>query len=266
MKQVQSKQKSEREQKWPDVLWIVRHGESAGNVARDAAEAAGLHMIEIEARRDVDVPLSELGERQAAALGHWFGRMPAGQRPEVVLASPYLRAARTAEIAIGAAGISRPDITYFTDERLREKEFGVLDRLTKFGIQAKYPEQAEYRQAIGKFYHRPPGGESWCDVILRLRNVIDTITREYCGERVLIVAHSVVVLCFRYLLERMTEQEILQIDRGQDVANCSVTAYEYDQHLGKHGKLAMRFFNFVAPLEAEGAPVTTEKDVPVAPK
>ncbi|MDQ3753881.1 MAG: histidine phosphatase family protein [Acidobacteriota bacterium] len=254
------------EQKWPDVLWIVRHGESAGNVARDAAEAAGLQLIEIGARRDVDVPLSPLGERQAAALGHWFGQMPREQQPEVVLTSPYLRAKETAEIALAAAGIDPGDITFMTDERLREKEFGVLDRLTKLGIHARYPEQAEFRQAIGKFYHRPPGGESWCDVILRLRNVIDTITREYCRERVLIVAHSVVVLCFRYLLERMSEEKILAIDREHDVANCSVTTYEYDAHLGKRGKLSLRAFNFVAPLEAEGAPVTTEKDVPVAPK
>jgi broad specificity phosphatase PhoE len=149
---------------------------------------------------------------------------------------------------------------------LREKEFGILDRLTKFGIEAKYPEQQEFRRAIGKFYHRPPGGESWCDVILRLRNAIDTITREYRRERVLIVAHSVVVLCFRYLLERMTEEQILEIDRATDVANCSVTSYVYDPDLGKNGKLVLSGYNFVAPLEREGAPVTTEKDVPVAPK
>ena len=42
-------------------------------------------------------------------------------------------------------------------------------------------------------------------------------------ERVLIVANEVVVLCMRYLLERMTEQRILEIDAAGDVANCSVT-------------------------------------------
>ncbi|HYP01980.1 MAG TPA: histidine phosphatase family protein [Pyrinomonadaceae bacterium] len=256
----------EDKQKWPDMLWIVRHGESAGNVARDKAEAAGLHEIEIAVRRDVDVPLSDCGEEQAAALGHWFRKMPLDDRPSVVLTSPYIRAMHTAEIALDAAGIARDDITFIADERLREKEFGILDRLTKFGIEAKYPEQQEFRRAIGKFYHRPPGGESWCDVILRLRNVIDTLTREYRRERVLIVAHSVVVLCFRYLLERMTEEQILEIDRATDVANCSVTSYAYDPSVGKHGKLILREYNFVAPLEQEGAPVTTEKDVPVAPK
>ena len=56
------------EQKWPDVLWVVRHGESAGNAARDHAEASGLGVIEL-ATRDPDLPLSNLGRRQADALG-----------------------------------------------------------------------------------------------------------------------------------------------------------------------------------------------------
>ena len=253
------------EQKWPDVMWIVRHGESAGNVARDAAEAAGHAIIDIPTR-DVDVPLSPLGERQAAALGRWFGKMSPEERPTVLLSSPYIRARETARMTIDAAAIEREDITFITDERLREKEFGILDRLTRVGIQEKYPEQAEARSALGKFYFRPPGGESWCDVILRLRSVIDTITRDYRRERVLIVSHQVVVNCFRYLLERMTEEQILALDRAQEIANCSVTSYEFDPARGRRGGPALRFFNFVAPLEEAGETVTAARDVPVAPK
>jgi broad specificity phosphatase PhoE len=253
------------EQKWPDVLWIVRHGESAGNVARDAALAARLPVIDIP-HRDVDVQLSALGERQAIALGRWFGQMPVEERPSVILTSPYRRARHTAELIQETAGLDPDDNTFVVDERLREKEFGVLDRLTKYGIEARYPEQAEFRRLLGKFYHRPPGGESWCDVILRLRGIVDTITRDYRQERVLIVCHSVVVLCFRYLLERMTEEEILAIDRGDEVANCSVTAYEFDPNRGKRGKLALQFYNFVAPLEAAGEEITKEPDAKVAVK
>ena len=51
--------------RWPVKLWLVRHGESAGNVARDLAHAALADRIEIEALRDVDVPLSERGHVQA---------------------------------------------------------------------------------------------------------------------------------------------------------------------------------------------------------
>ena len=90
--------------RWPERLWIVRHGESAGNVARDAATAAGLPVIDI-AERDVDVPLSAAGERQSEALGRWFAAMPEAARPNVVLTSPYLRARHTAAIIEAAGGI-----------------------------------------------------------------------------------------------------------------------------------------------------------------
>ncbi|WP_370663901.1 histidine phosphatase family protein [Massilia forsythiae] len=243
---------------------MVRHGQSAGNVARDAAEAAAGLRIDI-AERDVDVPLSELGERQSRALAEWFLQMPPEQRPNVVLHSPYIRAAQTARFLLDR--MDRDELlAVHADERLREKEFGVLDRLTTHGIAQQFPDLYEQRHHVGKFYFRPPGGESWCDVILRLRSVLDTVTREYAGDRVLIVAHQVIVNCFRYLLERMDEAAILEQDRAGDVPNCSVTSYAFDPTLGKRGKLAVRLINFVAPLEQTGTPVTAGKDIPAAPK
>src|SRR5689334_12660448 len=143
--------------RWPEHLWIVRHGQSAGNVARDAADAAGLSVIDI-AGRDVDVPLSPLGEEQAAALGQWFASLPPERRPTTVLTSPYVRARQTTDRVARAGGL-HPDVCIEVDERLREKEFGILDRLTRAGIEARFPEQAEARARTGKFYHRPPGGE-----------------------------------------------------------------------------------------------------------
>jgi broad specificity phosphatase PhoE len=252
-----------REQKWPQTIWIVRHGQSAGNVARDAAEAAGLRVIDI-ATRDVDVPLSELGARQAEALGQWFGELPREQQPDVVLCSPYVRARETARLIV-ETGMPDRQISTIADERLREKEFGILDRLTPLGIRSKYPELAEQRAHVGKFYFRPPGGESWCDVILRLRSVIEMITREYRCERVLVVAHQVTVNCMRYLLERLDEHQILDIDRVADVPNCGVTSYEFDPALGHHGKLVLQLEGFVSPLRETGTPVTAEPDASAAP-
>jgi len=192
--------------------------------------------------------------------------MLANRKPNVVLCSPYVRAVQTSTLLLDAAGIDASSLTLQRDERLREKEFGVLDRLTKVGIRQKYPELSEQRTHVGKFYFRPPGGESWCDVLLRLRSVLDTLTREHRGQRVLIVAHQVIVNCLRYLLERMSEEQILEIDRGADVPNCSVTSYEFDPRAGRAGKLLPRLVNFVAPLEEAGAPVTAAPDVPAAPK
>jgi broad specificity phosphatase PhoE len=232
-------------------------------VARDAAELAGHELIDI-ATRDADTPLSALGEEQARALGKWFADMPPEKRPNVFMTSPFVRSQQTCLAVVRALGVDPAEM--HADERLREKEFGILDRLTTHGIAHHYPELYEQRRHVGKFYFRPPGGESWCDVILRLRNVIDTMEREFCRERVLIVAHQVTVNCFRYLFERLDEATILDFDRAGDVPNCSVTSYSYDPALGKRGDLGLRLVNFVAPLEATGTPITAGKDLPAAPK
>jgi 2,3-bisphosphoglycerate-dependent phosphoglycerate mutase len=240
---------------WPDGLWVVRHGESAGNVARDLAEAEQRERIDL-AHRDMDVPLSALGERQAAALGRWT----AGQedRPTTLWVSPYVRAQETARIALDAAGL---DLPVRVDERLREREFGVLDGLTRKGITSVYPEESERRTRLGKFFHRPPGGESWADVVLRVRAVVDEVRSDCAGERVLIVGHQVVVLVVRYVVERMTEAQVLDVDREGEVANCSVTSYAFPGAVP-----ALTRYNEVSPIEESDEMVTAEPDVTCAPR
>lgn len=248
--------------RWPATLWLVRHGESAANVAYLAAHKAGLGHIGLKGR-DVDVLLSPLGEQQADALGRWFGSGHEQTRPDVILTSPYLRARHTAERFRAAGGCEACEMIC-PDERLREKETGILDGMTQDGVAAIHPDQAEFRRILGKFYHRPPGGESWCDVILRLRAVMDTVSLHYSGRRVMIVAHQVVVLCLRYIIENLDEERILAIDRAGDVANCSITEYRFDPLIGRDGGLALVRYNETAPLEFHAAPVTSLPDQIVA--
>jgi len=247
---------------WPSTLWIVRHGQSAGNVAHAAADAAGLARIGIEGR-DVDVPLSPLGCEQAGGLGRWFARAGESGRPDVMLSSPYVRALQTAKLFRDAGGCD-PDEAICLDERLREREFGILDGLTRAGIAAEFPDQSRFRDVLGKFYHRPPGGESWADVILRLRSLMDTVSLHYSGMRVMIVAHQVVVLCLRYIIETLDETQILEIDRAGDVANCGVTEYHFRPGHGRKGGLVLTRYNETAPVEDSAAPVTSAPDPIVA--
>ncbi len=143
------------EQRWPARLWIIRHGQSAGNVARDAADAAGLTHIDI-ADRDMDVALSELGHQQAQALGRWFARQPQGERPHTLMASPYLRAVQTGQAIRDAGGMDRADRPLCVDERLREKEFGVLDRLTRRGIRSPVSRPGRVPTPPGQVLSSPP--------------------------------------------------------------------------------------------------------------
>ena len=209
--------------------------------------ASGQLAIDI-AGRDCDVILSALGEQQAAALGRAL--RAGGSAPDVMMASPYRRAQQTAALMLDAAGWTIP---IRTDERLREKEFGVLDRLTRRGIEQKFPDELAARKRLGKFYYRPPGGESWVDVILRLRSVWESMRHDYAHQRVVIVGHQVVVLCMRYIVEGMNEEQLLAIDRSGDVANCGVTRY-----VARDGEMQLEEYNSVTPLEQEQTPSTTE--------
>ena len=249
-------------QRWPTRLWLVRHGQSAGNVAREAALRDALHRIALDGR-DMDIPLSPLGEGQALALGDWFSRQPEAERPDVLLCSPYRRALQTIQRFRDAGGAAGDD-PICADERLREKEFGILDGLTTDGIAAAFPDQSEFRRLLGKFYHRPPGGESWCDVILRLRSVLDTVSLHYAGRRVMIVCHQVVILCLRYVIEHLDETEILRIDAEANVGNCSLTEYRFDPGAGRAGGLVLARYNDVSPLAAEGQARTDAPDPVVA--
>ncbi|HVM37444.1 MAG TPA: histidine phosphatase family protein [Sphingomicrobium sp.] len=249
-------------QNWPERLWLVRHGQSQGNVARDLADAAGDHEIGIDVR-DVDVPLSDLGFRQAEAAGRWFASLPADERPEVILSSPYIRARQTAEAICKAGALVGGPGRTIIDERLREREFGIFDRLTTLGIREKHPEEAAHRSRLGKFYHRPPGGESWADVILRLRSALNTINLHYCNRRVVVVCHQVVVLCMRYILEELDEAQILAIDKAADVLNCGICAYEFAPDADGMCVPELVLWNHGAPLEAEGAARTSAPDVVV---
>jgi 2,3-bisphosphoglycerate-dependent phosphoglycerate mutase len=223
-----------------DHLVIVRHGESERNVARTRALAAG-HAEYHDGVRDMDVTLTAQGERQAEATGKFLGGRFHFDR---IFVSPYERAVQTAQLMMKHFP-QHLDLTY--EERIREKEFGILDGLTKKGIAKRHPEELVRREREGKYYYRPPGGESYPDVALRVHSFLGTLTRDCRKQSVLVVCHSVVVLTFRRLLERLTEKELLAIDRDpeQDVCNCSVTWYEFDPGAGNKGRLVLREFNGV---------------------
>lgn len=205
------------------ALWVVRHGQSTGNVARDRAERSGATTIDIDVR-DADVPLSETGRRQAGDLRRWLDQQPADRRPDAVLSSPYRRALETAEIA--AAEIEEGRIS--TDERLRDRELGILDLLTSRGVAELHPDEAARKRRLGRLYHRPPGGESWSDVALRLRSVLADIDRRYPDRRLIVFTHEAVVLIMRYIVEDLSEQQLVELAASTMLPNTSVSVFERD--------------------------------------
>ena len=232
---------------WPAALTLVRHGESVGNIANERAYAEKAEHLDL-AVNDPSVELSDLGVRQAEALGKRLGDLPAigaahgsggvDVRPCPADGGPRARDGRPR---------APPRIS---DERLRDREQGVLDRLTWYGVRRRYPEEAERRAYLGKFWYRPPGGESWADVALRIRHVLRDIRSDYADERVLVVSHDVPILMTRYVLESLTPQEAVELS-GQ-VVNCGMTTYIR----GETG-LQLEVFNDATPVEEDADAAVT---------
>ena len=172
-----------------------------------------------------------------------------------MLSSPYTRAQQTAMEALRSAGVEDDAVARLHDERLREREFGSSTASRATGS-APATGTGRIRAFLGKIYHRPPGGESWADVGLRVRNVVDMVCREFPDERVLLVTHEVVVLIFRYVLQALTEAQVLALSYDDPIAHCSVTTFRYDPDVGRRGGMRLESANVVEPLVEEGAPVT----------
>jgi broad specificity phosphatase PhoE len=226
-----------------------------GNVAAREAREAGKARLDLEFR-DADTPLSDVGKRQAAAVGAWWRDLPEEERPDVVLSSPYRRALDTARTAVDEAGW---DLEVKTDERLRERDLGAFDGLTSSGISELYEAEAERRQRTGKLYYRPPGGESWCDVALRVRSLFTSWQQELTGKRVAVVSHQAVIMCARMVIEHLGEEKLLEIDRGEPLGNCSLTTY-----VAKDGGLQLVRANDTTAVDRQSEPVTKEPGAQVA--
>lgn len=190
----------------------VRHGQSEGNLA--AAEAKAFGKLRLDIPWDThDIPLTQEGIHQAMALK---GKLP---EAEMVFTSPLLRARQTLHWAM-------PDLEmYIKDGRLIDKESGVFDKLSVEGMKVLEPEAWAERQRQGKFYHRPPKGESWLDVALRVQSFMNQWAGRF--ESVLVFSHDVTILCAVYVALGLTADEILDYQKNTPVKNGSITTLDY---------------------------------------
>jgi 2,3-bisphosphoglycerate-dependent phosphoglycerate mutase len=204
-------------------LILVRHGQSLANVAFPAADAEGLLEAEVSGR-DAEVPLTPLGESQAEAVGAWLATRPPDELPQVVITSPYLRARETWRIAAGTAGVDLPDAK--TDDRLVDRLMGDLELMTRAAVAQRFPEERARRAATGEYRYAPPGGESFADIEVRLASFLDDLNRDQAGERVVVVAHDAVVLMMRAVIQQLTWDEVIAVERADgSVRNASISCF-----------------------------------------
>jgi 2,3-bisphosphoglycerate-dependent phosphoglycerate mutase len=217
-------------------LILIRHGQSASNVAFPEANAQNLLDSGLTGR-DTDVELTDLGIEQARAVGRWLATLPGDALPQVVITSPYRRARETWRIAAEGLPLPAPG----TDDRLVDRLTGDLEMLTDAAIRQRFPEEEARFQAAGEYGYRPPGGEAFDDIAVRLTSFLDDVNSRYAGERLLVVAHDSVVLVMRAVIEGLDWARVAAVvAEGGPVRNASITCFT-----ASSGRLVLDRYNTV---------------------
>ena len=155
------------------TIYYIRHGETSWNSEGRLQGAQ-------------DVPLNDLGRKQAARAGQiladLFVRDGCDKTSLSFVSSPLGRARSTMELVRGE--LKLPPADYRLDDRLREIGYGEWEGSTLAEMQAADPEFFARRQAE-KWTMSPPGGESYVGVQARVQSWYDQLR-----EDTVVVAHG----------------------------------------------------------------------------
>lgn len=147
-------------------LILVRHGETEWNHQR-------------RYQGQSDIPLSELGKRQAELVAQRLDGHPI----EAIYASDLKRAWETASIISEKCGLE-----ISPEPRLRELKFGILEGLTFEEAEEKYPEMIS--AWLEDFNHTPQGAETIDQFHARIVSLLEHLKRNHEGQVVLLVGHG----------------------------------------------------------------------------
>jgi ribonuclease H / adenosylcobalamin/alpha-ribazole phosphatase len=151
-------------------LILVRHGETTLTAERRYSGRG-------------DVPLSERGVAQAAAVARRVSTLVGSGSVAAVVTSPLSRCARTAKVIAEAAG--SPPVAVEPD--LVECDFGEWEGLTFAEVGERWPRELD--AWLGSTSVAPPGGESFVDVDARVRRAVLKLREQHAGSTVVVVSH-----------------------------------------------------------------------------
>jgi len=168
------------------VIYYVRHGLTDWNVQQ-----------RLQGRRDV--PLNAKGRAQAAVCGEILRDLLArdGRAPDSLgyVSSPLMRASQTMEIMRATLGLR--EAGFAVDARLAEIAFGEWEGLTYADVLVRDKDVVGKRES-DKWDFRPPGGESYAQVTVRIREWYRTVDRDmvvaaHGGTARALIAHLAIV-------------------------------------------------------------------------
>ena len=125
------------------------------------------------------------------------------QNIDFVFVSPFLRTKQSAEIVANVFGFDSKKINY--DERLVDIDLG------EFMGKSMQESWNFYLGDKITFDNRPKDGESWDDILKRLKSFLDEVEQKYSGKNILIISHADPIwLMAGYLREFKNENQYLE--------------------------------------------------------
>lgn len=207
------------------TVYLIRHGETDWNLSGRWQGHA-------------DVPLNELGQRQARLLGQRLARE--GARFDAIYSSDLARAFQTAW-EIGAA----VKVPVQLLPPLREIDLGAWSGLTHEEISERFPLETELLRQ-GQDVPRG-GGESMFAMRKRVVEAVEAIARHHAGQSLALVTHGG---CVRALLTHADNQSAGEaFKRFPHIGNTSLTVLRVGP-----GAWEIVSVNDMAHLEAEHEP------------
>jgi broad specificity phosphatase PhoE len=195
----------------PALIVLVRHAESVGNTM--TADERAKHPVS-----SCHYSITPRGIAQAQQTGAYvrerFGEFDA------YYSSYYTRTRETFAHLY-------PTVTPIVDPRLAEAQRGIYHINTTAEIEKHYPGELLRKEQEGKYHYRPPGGENWPDIELRIRSFLETLREEHAGQRVLLVIHGHWLVLFQRLVQNLSIEEAFRRYEIEGPAeNASVTVFE----------------------------------------
>jgi probable phosphoglycerate mutase len=180
-------------------LCIIRHGETAWNA-------------EHRVQGQLDIPLNDIGLKQAQAVG----RALKGERFDAVYSSDLTRARQTAAPIAALLGMD-----LVLEKSLRERHYGIFERLTYAEVKVRYPEDyARFEAHDPEFAFRT--GESLKDFSVRSISAISSIADRHPDQSILVFTHGGVLDQFY----RHVTGTPLSTQRGFGIPNAGLNRVE----------------------------------------
>ncbi len=199
---------------------VIRHGQTLPNIL--LAQSTNSHFYAVTGS-DETIGLTQLGFIQAREAALFLAQLFRRKSVARIYCSQFLRTRSTAEV-IQSVLPNKPQI--LEDRRVAKRHYGDFWNITYSGVKALYPDEYQKFIAQGGFIYRPPAGENYVDLKLRLLDFIrDEI--DSSNDNVVISTHSAAALMLeQLLLGEMTDAELVARYDEIAVPNASVVVYK----------------------------------------